>query len=108
MADQSFAQATGPVDTLIVAGGADLRTSIGHARLVTWIRRTARRARRTASVWTGAFLLGEAGLLDGRRAATQWVAWGALQRRFPSVQVERDPIFVRDGNVFTSAAGGLI
>jgi transcriptional regulator GlxA family with amidase domain len=48
------------------------------------------------------------GLLAGRRATTHWVAWDALQRRFPSVQVERDPIFVRDGNVFTSAAGGLI
>jgi len=89
-------------------GGADLRTSIGDARLGAWIRRTVRRARRIASVCTGAFLLDEAGLLDGPRATTHWVAWDALQRRFPSVQVERDPIFVCDGNVFTSAAGGLI
>jgi transcriptional regulator GlxA family with amidase domain len=103
VAQQSFAQAAGPVDTLIVAGGADLRTRIGDARLVAWIRRTARRARRVASVCTGAFLLAEAGLLDGRRATTHWVAYDALQQRFPSVQVERDPIFVRDGNVFTSA-----
>jgi transcriptional regulator GlxA family with amidase domain len=56
-----------------------------------------------ASVCTGAFLLAEAGLLDGRRATTHWARCDALQRRFPAVRVERDPIFVRDGNVFTSA-----
>src|SRR5207247_291845 len=65
--------------------------------------RRARRARRGASVCTGAFLLAEAGLLDGRRATTHWALCAGLQRRYPSVRVERDPIFVRDGNVFTSA-----
>src|SRR5438309_177552 len=103
VAHRSLAQATGPVDTLIVAGGEGTRPQRRDARLVPWLRRTARRARRVASVCTGAFLLAEAGLLDGRRATTHWAQCDALQRRFPHVRVERDPIFVRDGSVVTSA-----
>jgi len=103
LAQRSLAQATGPVDTLIVAGGEGTRPHARDARLVRWIGRAARRARRVASVCTGAFLLAEAGLLDGRRATTHWAMCDALQRRFPAVRVERDPIFVRDGHVFTSA-----
>lgn len=103
VAQRSLAEATGPVDTLLVAGGLGTRPPVRDARLVAWIRRTARRARRVASVCSGAFLLAEAGLLDGRRAATHWAMCDALQRRFPAVRVERDPIFVREGNVFTSA-----
>jgi transcriptional regulator GlxA family with amidase domain len=96
-------QGTGPIDTLIVAGGLGTRAALRDRRLVAWIRRTARRARRVASVCTGAFLLGEAGLIDGRRVTTHWYACGGLERRFPAARVERDPIFVRDGNVITSA-----
>jgi len=103
VADRSLAEATGPVDTLVVAGGLGTRPRERDPRLVVWIRRTARRARRVASVCTGAFLLAEAGLLDGRRVATHWAMCAALQRRFPAVRVERDPIFVRDGTVVTSA-----
>jgi transcriptional regulator GlxA family with amidase domain len=103
VADQSLAQASGPVDTLIVAGGLGTRPPARDPRLVAWIRRTARRARRVASVCSGAFLLAEAGVLDGRRAVTHWAMCDALQRRFPAVRVERDPIFLRDGPVFTSA-----
>jgi transcriptional regulator GlxA family with amidase domain len=103
VAQRSLARATGPVDTLLVAGGVGTRPRARDRRLVPWIRRAARRARRVASVCTGAFLLAEAGLLDGRRATTHWAACDALARRFPAVQVERDPIFVREGNVYTSA-----
>lgn len=103
VAHKSLAQATGPVDTVIVAGGQGTRPQARAARLVRWIGRTARRARRVASVCTGAFLLAEAGLLDGRRATTHWSMCDALQRHFPTVRVERDPIFVRDGHMFTSA-----
>ena len=71
--------------------------------LSSWLRLTARRSRRVGSVCTGAFLLARAGLLDGRRATTHWAACQALQRGYPSVEVEPDPIFVRDGNVYTSA-----
>jgi transcriptional regulator GlxA family with amidase domain len=59
--------------------------------------------RRLAAVCTGTFLLAEAGLLDGRRATTHWRACEQLARRYPTITVERDPIFVRDGNVHTSA-----
>ena len=103
LAQRTLAQATGPVDTLVVAGGEGTQPHRRDVRLVRWIARAARRARRVASVCTGAFLLAEAGLLDGRRATTHWAMCDALARRFPAVRVERDPIFVRDGHVFTSA-----
>jgi len=103
VAQRSLAQASGPVDTLIVAGGVGTRPHRHDPRLVPWLRRTARRARRVASVCTGAFLLAEAGVLDGRRATTHWAMCDTLERHFPAVRVERDPIFVRDGHVFTSA-----
>ena len=72
-------------------------------QLVAWLTAAARRSRRVASVCTGAFLLARAGLLDGRRATTHWASCGELARRHPEVEVEADPIFVRDGNVITSA-----
>ncbi len=72
-------------------------------RLTDWLRLAARRSRRVTSVCTGAFLLARAGLLDGRRATTHWNACDALARHYPSIEVEPDPIFVRDGNVYTSA-----
>ncbi len=103
LAGRGIRQATGPVDTLLVAGGQGTRAAMRDARLVSWIRRTAPRARRVASVCSGAFLLGEAGLLDGRRATTHWAVCEALQRRYPTARVEADPIFVRDGKVSTSA-----
>jgi transcriptional regulator GlxA family with amidase domain len=91
------------VDTLIVAGGSGTRTAIEDAELIGWISRTAVRARRTAAVCTGAFLLARAGLLNGKRATTHWSAAAELARRFPEVQVDADPIFLRDGSVWTSA-----
>ena len=71
--------------------------------LVRWVGRRARTARRTASVCTGAMLLAATGLLDGRRAATHWSFCEELARRHPAVRVEGDPIFVRDGDIWTSA-----
>jgi len=71
--------------------------------LVDWVRERATQARRVASVCTGAFLLAAAGVLDGRRAATHWMYCARLARRFPTVRVEPDPIFVCDGPVWTSA-----
>ena len=91
------------LDTLLVAGGEGAREA-GHAGdLVPWIAASAGRARRVASVCTGAFLLARAGLLDGRRATTHWAWCATLARRHPMVRVEADPIFVRDGDVWTSA-----
>jgi transcriptional regulator GlxA family with amidase domain len=94
---------TGPVDTLIAVGGGGILRACEDARLVDWFRRTAGRARRTASVCSGAFLLAEAGLLDGRRAATHWARCESLAQRYPQVTVDPDPIFIRDGDVWTSA-----
>lgn len=91
------------LDTLIVAGGNGAQKALRDERLVASIRRLSGRARRTAGVCTGAFLLAEAGLLDGRRATTHWWRCEQLARRYPAVTVEPDPIIVRDGNVLTSA-----
>lgn len=93
----------GAVDTLVVAGGDGTRDAVADPRLVAGIRRLARSARRVTSVCSGAFLLAEAGLLDGRRATTHWDAVDLLAARYPTVAVEPDPIFVRDGHVWTSA-----
>jgi len=91
----------GPIDTLLVAGGAGARHA--SAETVARVRRLAARADRVASVCTGAYVLAAAGLLDGRRATTHWSWCDDLQRRHPAVTVERDPIFVVDGPVRTSA-----
>ncbi len=93
----------GQLDTLIVAGGTGVRAAAEDRTLVRFLARAAARARRVCSVCTGAFLLAEAGLLAGRRATTHWSACAALAERHPDVLVEPDPIFVRDGNVATSA-----
>jgi transcriptional regulator GlxA family with amidase domain len=92
-----------PIDTMIVAGGPGCMRAASDAALIDWIAAAASAARRTAAVCTGAFLLAEAGLLDGRRATTHWSAAEALARRHPSVRVDPDPIYVRDGGVWTSA-----
>src|SRR5205085_10467240 len=91
------------LDTLIVAGGPGVEAASADPELVDWVRRRAERARRVASVCTGAFLLAASNVLDGRRAATHWSVCAELARRFPAVRVESDPIFVRDGSVWTSA-----
>jgi transcriptional regulator GlxA family with amidase domain len=91
------------IDTLIVAGGIGTRRAMHDAGLVQAIRDWAPRVRRLASVCTGAYLLAEAGLLDGRRVATHWWAADDLQRRFPKITVMPEPIFIRDGNIWTSA-----
>ncbi len=93
----------GPIDTLIVAGGLGTRAAARDEPLISWLRLAARRSRRVTSVCTGAFLLARAGLLDGRRATTHWAACAALARNYPAIDVQPDPIFVRDGNVYTSA-----
>lgn len=91
------------LDTLIVAGGLGSRAASADPDTVEWVARTATRARRTASVCTGAFLLAAAGLLDGRRVTTHWAAAAELARRHPAVNVDPEPIFLRDGHIWTSA-----
>jgi transcriptional regulator GlxA family with amidase domain len=91
------------LDTLVVAGGQGVITAAADVGLADWVRRRAGEARRVASVCTGAFMLGAAGLLDGRRAVTHWAHCDELRCRFPDIAVESNPIFVRDGPVWTSA-----
>jgi transcriptional regulator GlxA family with amidase domain len=93
----------GAVDTLVIAGGPGSDVAASDEKVRSWLIRRARRARRIASVCTGAFILAEAGLLKGLRATTHWAYCDELSRRFPSIRVERDPIFVREGRVWTSA-----
>jgi transcriptional regulator GlxA family with amidase domain len=101
--DGRFDQVSRELDTLIVPGGSGTRTAIRDEALLRWVARTSARARRTASVCTGAFLLAAAGLLDGRRATTHWAAADSLARRHPKVHVDSDPIYIRDGEIWTSA-----
>jgi transcriptional regulator GlxA family with amidase domain len=89
--------------TLLVAGGPGVDAAAADPVLVKWVSERADKARRVASVCTGAFLLAASGVLDGRRAATHWSCCAELARRYPDVRVESDPIFVRDGSVWTSA-----
>ncbi|MET8974362.1 DJ-1/PfpI family protein [Streptomyces sp. NPDC004539] len=94
---------TGPVDTLMVVGGAGCEEAAADKRLLAQLRRLAPHTRRLASVCTGAYVLAAAGLLDGRRATTHW-AWGErLARRHPEIAVDSRPLYIRDGNVYTSA-----
>jgi transcriptional regulator GlxA family with amidase domain len=101
--DQTLEDCRGPVDTVIAAGGSGVSAASQDERLVAWLRAAALRSRRVASVCTGAFLLARAGLLDGRRATTHWAWCAQLARRHPEIEVDPDPIFVRDGDVITSA-----
>ena len=91
-------------DIAIVAGGSPrLPLPEGEARLVPWIRRHHRRIETLVSICTGAFVLGEAGVLDGRRATTHWQHLADLKARFPEVHAVDEGIFVKAGNVWTSA-----
>jgi transcriptional regulator GlxA family with amidase domain len=93
----------GPVDTLMVAGGADMDAAVSDVELIAHVRRLAASARRVTSVCSGAFVLAAAGLLEGRRATTHWAECGLLADAYVSVNVDRDAIYVHDGNVWTSA-----
>ena len=90
-----------PYDTLIVGGGVNLEPTT--AALVRFVGRSLSHCRRVASICTGAFVLAEAGLLDGRRVTTHWKCARALQTQFPDCKVEEDRIFINDGPVWTSA-----
>ncbi len=94
---------TGPVDTLMVAGGADMEAAVADAELLDHVRRLASDARRVTSVCSGAFVLAAAGLLDGRRATTHWAECDLLDDTYTGVTVDPDAIYVHDGNVWTSA-----
>jgi len=91
------------LDTLVVAGGQGTRDTDILLALAGPVRRVAETARRTTSVCSGAFILAEAGLLDGRRATTHWSRTTGFAQRYPKVRLEPDRIYTRDGDVWTSA-----
>jgi transcriptional regulator GlxA family with amidase domain len=92
-----------PADTILVVGGPGSREVRHDPVLIDWLRASARTARRTCSVCTGAFVLAAAGLLDGRRVATHWSRAQELAADYPALTVDPTPLFVRDGSVWTSA-----
>jgi transcriptional regulator GlxA family with amidase domain len=101
--DARLSDVTGRIDTLLISAGLTYVEAMRSDELVAQVRRIAGRARRVGSTCVGAFVLAAAGLLDGRTATTHWAFCEELGRDFPDITVERDRIFVRDGNVFTSA-----
>ena len=88
-------------DTVLVSGGDIVRSMAAARQIVSWLRGV--RARRIASVCSGAYLLAEAGLLDGRRATTHWGSTDDFGRRYPKISLEAERIFIRDGDIWTSA-----
>ena len=92
-----------PLDLLVVPGGQGTRRERANARLLDWIAAQAGRAELTTSVCTGAFLLAERGLLDGRRATTHWASVGWMRGAYPAVTMLEDARVVDEGPVITSA-----
>ena len=91
------------IDTLMVAGGEGTEAATRDRELIAAIRTTAPKARRVASVCSGAFLLAIAGLLKNKRATTHWNVAHLLARNFPDTKVDPDAIFIRDGKIWSSA-----
>ena len=88
-------------DTLVVTGALEPEPS--SPAVLAYVRDALQSCRRVAAICTGAFILAEAGLLDGRRATTHWYLARDLQKRFPKIRMEEDRIFIIDGQVWTSA-----
>ncbi|TQM32858.1 GlxA family transcriptional regulator [Nocardia bhagyanarayanae] len=101
--ERSLERSTGPLDTLVVSGGLGHRRAAANQRLVAHVRRLAAVSRRVSSVCTGASVLAAAGLLDGKRATTHWIAADQLAAAHPAVTVDPDPIYIRDGHIATAA-----
>jgi transcriptional regulator GlxA family with amidase domain len=91
------------LSTLIVAGGEGVDAAATCDRTLGFVRGVAKRGARVASVCSGAFVLAEAGLLDGRRATTHWRRTRQFLAAYPNVKLEPDRIFIRDGNIWSSA-----
>jgi transcriptional regulator GlxA family with amidase domain len=100
---ETFHTLRGRIDTLLVAGGSGVETASRDEELLLWLQKTAQRVRRIGSVCTGAFLLASAGLLDGKRVATHWKWAAELGDKFKHITVDPDPIYIRDGNTYTTA-----
>lgn len=93
----------GPYDTIVVSGGDGTRALEQLGEIVRWLNAEERAARRVTSVCSGAYLLAEAGLLDGLRATTHWSRTDDFARRYPKIRLDADRIFIREGRIWTSA-----
>ena len=98
----------GDVDTVVVQAVDYEGKSLRDQRFIAWIRRISKGARRVVSACIGTYVLAEAGLLDGRKAATHWAADKDFRRRYPDVILDTEPIYVKDGNLYTSAGATSI
>lgn len=103
MVDRTCHQVRGRIDTIIIQAMDAEGGALRDRRMLKWLARVAPEVRRVASVCNATFVLAEAGLLDGRRATTHWAFCEEFARRYPKVTLDPDPIFVQDGNMFTSA-----
>jgi transcriptional regulator GlxA family with amidase domain len=101
--DATIATHRGRIDSLLVAGSPRIEDMASDEKLKSWLKRQSRSVRRYGSVCTGAFVLAECGLLDGKRVATHWNSAARLANACPLAQIEADAIYVKDGNLFTSA-----
>jgi len=101
--DDSIETFKGSIDTLLIAGSPSVNDVAHDEQLQDWVRDQATRVRRIGSVCSGAFVLAAAGLLVGRRVTTHWNSSALLARQYPDAVVEPDSIFIRDGNLYTSA-----
>jgi transcriptional regulator GlxA family with amidase domain len=102
VARQRFDRVEGACDSVLVVCGLTSR-AVHDAALSTWLKERADQVRRLGAVCVGAFLLAEAGLLNGRRATAHWKFGRELAARYPGVRVEHEPLWVKDGNIYTSA-----
>jgi transcriptional regulator GlxA family with amidase domain len=100
---KDYRKLRGEVDTLLLPGGDGAEEIACDPEFLSWLKSMSGRVRRIGSICTGAMLLAAAGILDGRRAVTHWRWCVRLKREFPRVLVEHDPIYIKDGHVYTSA-----
>ncbi|CAG9165065.1 HTH-type transcriptional regulator CdhR [Cupriavidus laharis] len=101
--DTTLETSSADIDTLLIAGSPQVSLFENDSAIGDWLNRYARTVRRLGSVCSGAMLLAHAGLLDGRNATTHWNSTERLSRQFPQVRVQPDQIYVKDGNLYTSA-----
>jgi len=104
-ADSAYGELFDDLDTLLIPGAPDVGAVLADPAMRVWVAAMRGRVKRLISVCTGAFLLAEAGLLDGRQATTHWAFCDRFAREYPAVRLEPDRIFLRDGSIYTS--GGV-
>jgi len=98
-----YHQVRGKVDTLIFQASDESDACLSDERFLSWVAKMSGRVRRIVSICTGSFILAQAGVLEGRHATTHWCACNDFRKRFPRVKLDPDPIYTKDGNVYTSA-----